>query len=37
MKHILHGCLALLFTFVISAFAATPPPPRKSYNLDFIG
>ena len=36
MKHILHGCLALLFTFVISAFAATPPP-RKSYNLDFIG
>lgn len=25
MKHILHGCLALLFTFVISAFAATPP------------
>lgn len=35
MKHIMQGCLALLFTFVISAFAATPP--RKSYNLDFIG
>ena len=25
MKHIMQGCLALLFTFVISAFAATPP------------
>ncbi|WP_294159999.1 hypothetical protein [uncultured Selenomonas sp.] len=24
MKHILHGCLALLFAFVLSAFAAAP-------------
>lgn len=35
MKHIMQGCLALLFAFAVSAFLTTPP--RKSYNLDFVG
>lgn len=34
MKHIMQGCLALLFAFAVSAFLTTP---RKSYNLDFVG